>query len=282
MVSGFDADLDEHMMRLNQANWDARTPIHVSSAFYGLDGSVNCADWFADFEWTDLGELAGRDVVHLQCHLGTETVVFAERGARTVGLDISGESTKQARRIAAEQGADVEYIQSNVYDAVASLGGRTFDVVYTGKGAMCYLPDLDRWAGVVAGLLRAGGVIYVVEFHPLLYALSVVPPPEGSEELLLRHDFLGGRGVVERDSTFTYTDGPALSEARVSYEWMHGVGEVINALTGAGLRVERLRESERLPWRRWTSMTPAEGGWFRLPDSAPRIPLMYALLARKH
>ena len=82
----------------------------MSSAFYGLDGSVNSVDWFADFEWTDLGELAGCAVVHLQCHLGTETVVFAERGARTVGLDISGESIKQARRIAAEQGADVEYV----------------------------------------------------------------------------------------------------------------------------------------------------------------------------
>ena len=122
------------MMRVNQANWNARTPIQVSSAFYGLDGRVNCADWFADFEWTDLGELPGRDVVHLQRHLGTETVVFTERGARTVGLDISGESIKQARRIAVEQDADVEYIQSNVYDAVAALGGRTFDVVYTGKG----------------------------------------------------------------------------------------------------------------------------------------------------
>jgi 2-polyprenyl-3-methyl-5-hydroxy-6-metoxy-1,4-benzoquinol methylase len=107
VVSGSDADA-EHMMRVNQANWDARTPIHVSSRFYGLDGTVNSADWFADFEWTDLGELAGRDVVHLQCRLGTETVVFAERGARTVGLDISSEWIKQARRIAAEQGADVE------------------------------------------------------------------------------------------------------------------------------------------------------------------------------
>lgn len=280
MVSGLDADT-EHMMRVNQANWDARTPIHVSSRFYGLDGTVSCADWFADFEWTDLGELAGRDVVHLQCHLGTETVVFVERGARTVGLDISAESIKQARRIAAERGADVEYVQSNVYDATAALTGRTFDVVYTGKCAMCYLPDLDRWAGVVAGLVRPGGALYVVEFHPLLYALSVVPPPDGGEQLLLRHDFLGGRGAVERDSTFTYTDGP-LSQAQVSYEWMHGLGDVINAVTGAGLRIERLRESERLPWRRWPSMTPAAGGWFRLPDSAPRVPLMYALLARKH
>jgi SAM-dependent methyltransferase len=155
MVSGSGAD-PEHMMRVNQANWDARTPIHVSSEFYGLDGTVSSADWFAEFEWRDLGELAGRDVVHLQCHLGTETVVFAGRGARTAGLDISPESIKQARRIAAEQGAGVEYVQSNVYDAAAALGGRSFDVVYTGKGAMCYLPDLDRWAGVVAGVPSSG------------------------------------------------------------------------------------------------------------------------------
>jgi hypothetical protein len=98
MVSGCDAD-SEQMMRVNQANWDARTPIPVSSRFYGLNGTVRSADWFADFEWTDLGELGGRDVMHLQCHLGTETVVFAERGARTVGLDISPESIKRARRL---------------------------------------------------------------------------------------------------------------------------------------------------------------------------------------
>jgi SAM-dependent methyltransferase len=279
-VSSFDDEV-EQMIKANQANWDARTPIHVSSAFYGMDGTRGEADWFADFEWTDLGDLAGRDVVHLQCHLGTETIAFAARGACTVGLDFSAESITQARHFAAGRNADVEYVWSDVYDAVPGLGGRQFDVVYTGKGAMCYLPDLDRWAGVVAGLLRPGGVVYVVEFHPLLNALGVVPPPDGSEELILRADYLGGRGATERDATYTYTGGPPLATARVSYEWMHGIGEVINSLIGAGLRIERLRETERLPWPRWTSMAPAEGGWFRLPGCQPRIPLIYAVLARK-
>jgi SAM-dependent methyltransferase len=269
------------MIKTNQANWDARTPIHVSSAFYGMDGTRSEADWFADFEWTDLGDLTGRDVVHLQCHLGTETIAFAARGARTTGLDFSAESITQARRFAAERNADVEYVRSDVYDAVSALGGRQFDVVYTGKGAVCYLPDVDRWAGVVADLLRPGGVVYLVDFHPLLNSLGVVPAPGAGEELVLRSDFLGGRGAIQRDSAYTYTDGPPLSDARVSYEWMHGVGEVVNSLIGAGLRIERLRETERLPWPRWTSMTPAEGGWFRLPDSQPRIPLIYAVLARR-
>ncbi|RZS36924.1 methyltransferase family protein [Herbihabitans rhizosphaerae] len=274
-------DDTRRMIAANQANWDQRTPIHVDSQFYGLDGTRDPNDWFADFEWDDLGDLAGKDLAHLQCHLGTETIVLAGRGAKATGLDISSESVSQARRIAEAAGVEIEYVRADVHDAVEVLGGQRFDIVYTGKGAICYLPDLPRWAGVVAGLLRPGGRVYVVEFHPLLNALGVVPPPDGSQDLLLRNDFLGGRGALERDATYTYTDGPPLADARVAYEWMHGIGEITTALVDAGLRIERLRESERLPWPRWSSMVPADGGWFRLPDGEPRIPLMYALLASK-
>jgi len=272
MPEHFDAETQRMMLAI-EANWDERAPIHAASAFYR---GRQAEDWFAEFEWDDLGTLAGKDVLHLQCHLGTETIAFARRGARTVGLDLSSESITRARELA----PSVQFVQSNVYDAVEVLGAQRFDVIYTGKGALCYLPDLTRWADVVTRLLRPGGRVYVVEFHPLLNALGVVPPPDGSQELLLRNDFLGGRGVVRRDATRTYTDGPALVDAVVSYEWMHGIGEVVSSLVGAGLRIDRLRESELLPWPRWPSMIPA-GGWFRLPDSAPRIPLLYGLLASK-
>lgn len=154
------------LMRANQANWDARTPVHLASRFYGLDQDLDPERWFASFEWEDLGELAGRDVLHLQCHLGTETIALARRGARAVGLDFSEASVAAATGIAAKAGADVTYVHANVYDAVEALDGRLFDVVYTGKGALCYLPDLDRWAEVVGRLLRPGGRLYVVEFHP--------------------------------------------------------------------------------------------------------------------
>lgn len=270
----------ERMIEANRANWDARTPIHVRSDFYGLDGSRPATHWFAEYEWSDLGPLAGVDLLHLQCHVGAETIALARRGARVVGVDISGESVAAARRLAESHALPIEYVQSNVYSAAAALGGRTFDVIYTGKGALCYLPDLDRWAAEVATLLRPGGRVYVVEFHPLLYSLGLLPAPDGSEDLLLRHDYLAGHGPVERDSTYTYTDGPALADARVSYEWMHDLGELITAVVGAGLRVDRLRESDRIPWPRWPSMVPTSDGWFQLPPNAPRIPLLYALLAR--
>jgi SAM-dependent methyltransferase len=272
----FDAET-ARMIAANRANWDARAPIHVASAFYGLDGSRPAESWFAPYEWADLGELRGRRLLHLQCHLGTETVAFAAKGAAVTGLDFSGESLAHARRLAAERGLDIDYVEAEVHGARDALAGR-FDIVYTGKGSLCYLPDLDRWAAVVRDLLEPGGMLYLVEFHPLLYALGVVPISE-SEELTLRADYLSGRGPQERDATRTYTDGPALTEATVSYEWRHELGEVISALTGAGLRVERLREDGRLPWPRWSGMRRDADGWFALPDDAPRIPLFYALQA---
>src|SRR5262249_3487723 len=152
MADGFDTET-RRMMRAIEANWDARTPVHVASDFYGVD-SRDPEFWFADFEWGDLGELDGRDVLHLQCHLGTETAAFARRGARTVGLDLSGAAVAQARQLARRKGLSIEYVRANVFDAVEALGGRRFDVVYTGKGALVYVPDLVRWMGVVAVLLR--------------------------------------------------------------------------------------------------------------------------------
>ena len=127
---GLDADV-LRMVAANEADWDARAALHAASEFYARPAEF----WFADYEWEDLGALDGRDVVHLQCHLGTETVAFARRGARTVGLDLSAKSLEEARRIAVKADVDVEYVHANVYDAPTALQGRKFDVVYTGKGA---------------------------------------------------------------------------------------------------------------------------------------------------
>lgn len=273
---------DRSMIEANRANWDARVPVHAASAFYGLDGSRDAAYWFADYEWTDLGDLAGRDLLHAQCHLGTETVELARRGARVTGLDISPASIQVAKQVAANAGVTADFVAADVHDAVDVLGRQRFDVVYTGKGALCYVPDLERWARIVHDLLRPGGRVYVVEFHPLLISLGTAPrPDEDGERLSLRADYLAGRGARRRDSDRTYTDGPALRTATVSYEWAHGIGDLVTALLGAGFRIDRLREADEIPWQRWPTMVRTERDWWRLPDKAPRIPLLYALLATR-
>lgn len=269
------------MLRINQENWDARTPVHVASQFYGVDGSRAAEDWFAPFEWQDLGDLQDRDVLHLQCHLGTETHAFVRRGAaHTVGLDFSAEAVKHARRIAGAAGVDVEFVQSDVYEALDALDGRQFDIIYTGKGSVCYLPDLPGWADVVYALLRPGGILYLVDFHPLLHSLGPVPRPE-EQALLLRRDCLSGRGAIKSAGTHTYTDGPPVQGMTTSYEWRHGIGEIVTALIEAGLTVNLLRETDLLPWKRFEKMVQADNGWWRLPEAEPKLPLLFALRARK-
>lgn len=270
------ADHDE-MMRVNLRSWDARTSIHVASEFYDLAGLRAGAERLAPFEYDELGPLAGRSLVHLQCHIGTDTVCLARAGAHAAGLDLSPESVDAARRIAADCGVDVRYETGNVYDAVEVFGGERFDVVYTGKGALVWLPDLDRWARTVAALLRPGGTLYLVEFHPLLQSLAYGEQPD--EGLLVRYDYLPGRGAGKFDITHTYTDGPPLDEHTVCYQWAYGLGTVVNALTSAGLRVESLTEHDILPWQRLPDMTAVRDGWWRLPESRPRVPVLFSLRA---
>ncbi|WP_031465996.1 class I SAM-dependent methyltransferase [Sciscionella sediminilitoris] len=276
----FDVDT-QHRITLNERNWDARTPIHVQSEFYGL-GTRDPQDWIAPFEWEALGALAGVDVAHLQCHLGVETMALAQAGARVVGLDISARSVEQAAGAARTAGLDIEYAKADVYDAVGVLGAERFDIVYTGKGSLCYLPDLSGWAEVVTGLLRPGGFVYVVEFHPLLTAFGANADPDDPTGLTIRQDYLEGRGAIEHDSRHTYTDGPALENDTVHYEWSHGIGEVVTALLGAGLVLDDLTELDVLPWPRWPSMSRTDYGWWHVGAGAqPRVPTLYALRARK-
>lgn len=280
MAKTFDTTT-QAMIDANEANWDARAPIHLDSRFYGIRHGRPAEYWFADYEWADLGELAGRDLLHLQCHLGTETVAFPRRGARTVGLDISARSIEAARDVARMSEVDIEFVRADVFDAPAALGQRRFDIVYTGKGALCYLPDLDRWARLVFDLLRDGGFLYIVEFHPLLQAMCVSPASGGCQELVIHRDYLEGRGAQLHPTPRTYTDGPPLTEAIESYEWAHGLGEVITSAVRAGFRVESLRESELAPYQRWTRMESTADGWWRLPGDEPRLPLFYALKLRR-
>jgi SAM-dependent methyltransferase len=273
----FDVDT-QRRIALNERNWDARTPIHVQSDFYAL-GRRDPMEWILPFEWEALGPLAGKDLAHLQCHLGVETMGLAKAGARCVGLDFSARAIEQAEIAARDAGLDISYVRADVHDAVEALGGRRFDVVYTGKGALCYLPDLTRWAQVVAGLLRPGGFLYVVEFHPLLNAFGLTVKPGDPVDLTVRHDYLEGCGAVERNTTHTYTDGPPLEGDTVHYEWPHSLGEVVTALAAAGLRIEHLSERDFLPFPRWPSMVRTDYGWWRGGDDSPRVPTLYALKA---
>lgn len=262
--------------RANRAWWDERVPSHVTSDFYDLASFHAHPDRLRPFEAGELGvDPHGLDLVHLQCHLGTDTLSWARRGARVVGLDFSPAAVEAARGLAESAGlADrAEFVQANVFDAVDALGGRTFDVVYTGIGALTWLPDIDRWANVVAALLRPHGVLYVVEIHPFLW------PWADGDELELQFPYFGD---VESDDAYgSYTDRGLDTKHNHVYEHNWSIGPVVTAAVNAGLAVELVAEHDLGVEQKWPFMVQGDDGFWRMPEGMPSIPQTWSLRARK-
>ena len=269
------AGVDERL-EVNRAAWDERVPVHLASRFYDNDSFVAGRSSLRDFEIDELGDVAGLDLVHLQCHFGQDTLSWARRGARVVGLDFSEPAIVAARALAEDCGlSDVaEFVCADVHDARRALGGRSFDVVYTGLGALVWLPDIAAWADVVTDLLRPGGVVYLAEFHPFTDVM-------GDDALVVERDYFCRPEGVREEVDGTYTDGGEGTLHNVTWEWTHPIGDVVSALADAGLRVELLHEHHHTLWQRWSFLERADDGTYRLPAGTPRIPLMYSLRARR-
>jgi SAM-dependent methyltransferase len=259
----------------NRASWDERVPIHVRSRFYGVDEFRAGGDPLRGrpFEPVEMGDVAGKSLVHLQCHFGLDTLAWARRGARVVGLDFSGPAVEAARALAAQAGLAAEFVQSDVYAAREALGGRTFDIVYTGRGALVWLPDIRRWAEVAASLVRPGGFLYLSEFHPFQEIL-------GDDDLAVRYDYFHTEPKVW-DEPGTYADPDARTQHNLTYEWTHGLGEVVTSIIEAGLRLDFLHEFDYTGYQRWPFLEKTAEEVYRLPAGMPSIPLAYTLKATK-
>jgi SAM-dependent methyltransferase len=200
----------------NLARWDESTPLHAASDFYDLAGFRAGRDDIRPFELVELGSVAGLDLVHLQCHLGTDTLSWARHGARVVGLDFSSAAIAAARELALDCGIDAEFVCADVYDAPDALGHRSFDIVYTGIGALGWLPDLEGWAQVVNGLLRPGGALYLVEIHPIV--LGVL-----GDGRTLRHDIFDAPYVRWDEKGGPYAAPDASFVNTTTFERMHAL-----------------------------------------------------------
>jgi SAM-dependent methyltransferase len=266
----------------NRANWDERAPAHAASPDYNVDAYVADPAHLSDvvrFDRQRLGDISGLRTVHLQCHIGTDTISLERLGASVTGLDFSPASIAQARALAARTASDVTFVEADIHAAADVLGHSRFDLVYTSVGVLCWLPSISAWARVVADLLRPGGRLFIRDGHPVLHSLAD-PLPDG--QLLIDEPYF------ERTEPFTWTDGgtyvetSAIFEHATTHEWGHGLGEIVSALLGCGLRITGLEEHQTIPWEAIPGqMERLEDGEWRLADRPWRMPLTFTLQAEK-
>jgi SAM-dependent methyltransferase len=265
---------------LNRANWDERAPAHAASPDYSLDRFVADPQFISRvvrFDLPRLGDISGLRTVHLQCHIGTDTISLARLGARVTGLDFSSASLAEGRRLAERTGAAVDFVEADVYDAPEVLGRARFDLVYTGIGALCWLPSVRRWGQVVAELLRPGGRLFIREGHPVLWALDDL---RTDDLLVVDYPYFEAEEPLVWEEGGTYVETAAVFTHSVTHLWNHGMGEIVTALLDAGMELTALTEHDSVPWQALPRrMERLDDGEWRIRDRPWRVPHSYTLQA---
>ena len=265
----------------NKANWDDRAPLHAASGEYAVQSFVDDPRFLSEvvrFDLPLLGDIAGLRGIHLQCHIGTDTLSLARLGAKVCGLDYSKASLAEARALAERCALPIRYVESDVYAADKVLPAGTFDLVYTGIGALCWLPRIEPWARTVAALLKPGGRLFLRDGHPMLMAVN----EDHQDRLQLEYPYFEHEAptVWHTDQTYVETD-QRLTHTE-THEWNHGLGEVITALLAHGLQLTALVEHQSIPWEALPGqMVKGEDGEYRLREQPARLPLSYTLVAVK-
>ena len=268
--------LDEHR-NVNRANWDARVPAHLASEFYGVEDFVSGARTLTqavDFDRAHLGDVRGCALLHLQCHIGLDTLAWARLGATVTGVDFSERSIDAARDISRRSGVPGRFVLADVHEAPEALP-ETFDFVYASEGVLCWLPSVADWARVVRRFTRPGGTFYIRDGHPLAHALD---GDRSDGRLVIKEPYFES-GPIRYDEPGTYTGDGAEITHTATYEWNHSLGEIVSAIADRGFRIESLQEYPFAGYQALPDMVRGDDGWWRLPDRPERLPSLFGLKA---
>ena len=259
----------------NRLNWNDRADIHATdqSGTYPIAAVLAGGSSLGPIETREIGVVSGRDILHLQCHIGLDTISLKTFGARSVtGLDISARSIAHAVEFARRAGADVHFVEGSVYDAPHLLD-RTFDLVFMTWGTINWLGDIERWAQVVARLLRPGGRLYLLDAHPQLLQTDL----RDRSYVIARDWRTASSAPIEYRVERTYTGDPRPLSNTTTFQWIHPLGSVVNATVSAGLNLNFLNEHETISWKALPSMVTTSDGQFALPAAGARFPLAFSI-----
>jgi SAM-dependent methyltransferase len=265
----------EPNLEANRKMWDEFVSINSHSEMYQLEEFKKGLIKLNSLERTEVGDVKGKSLLHLQCHFGMDTLSWARLGAKVTGMDFSPEGIKLAQSLSSELHLPAQFICCNLYDLPAHLDEQ-FDVVYTSYGVLCWLPDLPRWAQIVTRYVKPGGFFYIAEIHPVS---NVFDNEKDVTELKLRYPYFH-EGPMEFVAEGSYSCDEKM-EPHKEYEWMHGMGEIITSLCDAGLKIEFLHELPYSCYPQFPFMQKDAKGDWRLPGDEPLIPLTFSLKASK-
>lgn len=268
--------MDENV-KANLDFWNSVVALHEKSEFYDVDGFKAGRCTLDPIEVNEVGDVEGKSLLHLQCHFGMDTMSWARRGAKVVGVDFSEEGVKLAQSLASDLGLDASFFCSEI-ECLPSQLREKFDIVFTSGGVLTWLPNLRVWAKTIAHFLEPGGVFYIREFHPTAYVYL----DEGDKALIptVHYPYFERKEPLRLESVGSYAANDDKS-VHPTCEWPHPLSEIINSLVESGLTIEFLHEFPYSSYRSHPFLKQSEDGRWRYPENPDSIPFMFSLKAIK-
>lgn len=257
----------------NRDHWNARTHVHTESSFYDVPSFKAGKTTLNEAELEALGDVSGKSLLHLQCHFGMDTLSFARMGAQVTGLDLADEAINTAKNLATEIGEEARFIAANVYDATEHLGEEQFDIVFTSYGTIVWLPDLDRWAAVIARHLKPGGTFCFCEFHPVWDVFDW-------NTFSIDYSYFNQGKPYEEVVETTYT-GDGINVKAREYFWIHSLGAIFNALIKQGLQVKSFDEYDFSYYNCFPNLLEISPGKWQSKTHLGKLPMMFRLVMEK-
>jgi 2-polyprenyl-3-methyl-5-hydroxy-6-metoxy-1,4-benzoquinol methylase len=262
-------DAAENYIEINRQSWNNRTETHLKSKFYDMDGFLKGKTSLNEIELNLLGNIKGKSILHLQCHFGQDSISLSRLGAEVTGVDLSDKAIERAKQIAKDTKSNAQFICCDLYDLPNHLDEK-FDIVFTSYGTIGWLPDLDKWAKIIATFLKPGGQFVFVEFHPVVWMFD-----DNFTKIDYRYF---NSGVIVETENGTYADKNAnITQSYVM--WNHGLSEVINNLIANGLEINSLDEFDYSPYNCFNKTIEFEPNKFRIEHLKNKIPMVYSLKA---
>jgi SAM-dependent methyltransferase len=260
---------DDHIA-INRDLWNRLAEVHVNSSFYDVAGFLQGRDSLTPIEQEILGDVAGKLVLHLQCHFGMDTLSLARRGAQVTGVDFSEVALEKARQLNDRMGLDARFVLCDVNELPKHLEGQ-FDIVFASFGVLGWHPDLNRWASVVAHFLKPGGRFCLAEFHPVLWMLN-------DDHSGIGYSYFKKAPIVMTNEK-SYAD-PQAGIMGASHCWNYSLGELFGALESNGLSINGFKEYDYSPWNLFANGVGADGKYY-IKHLKEMIPLSFSLVATK-
>ena len=264
-------DILPDYININKKTWNNKTEVHVASDFYDNQSFLDGKSTLNSIELDLLGDLKNKNILHLQCHFGQDTLSLARLGAKVTGIDFADKAIEKAKEFNDRLGLDATFICCDIYDLPNCLSEK-FDIVFTSYGAIGWLPDLLKWANVVSHFLNPNGKFVMAEFHPVVWMFD-------NDFKTIFYNYFNVETIIE-DESGTYADRYSAIEAK-TITWNHPTSEVLNALISKDLEINCFNEFDYSPYNCFNEREEFEPSKFRIKHLENKIPMVFSILATK-